>query len=119
MRSGRLPPAWFTDEHTRLPMVSAARAAVYEAGGRALTLAQEAVGVQALFVDHPLSATITDLSDVICASRDPTRNGCAWGARLPVASFGPCFVKVRLGNAPLPLGDRGRIRTMRQSAPTD
>ncbi|WP_140872580.1 acyl-CoA dehydrogenase [Sphingomonas oligophenolica] len=53
---------WYTDEDARLPMVSAARAAVYEAGGLALTLAQEAVGVQALFVDHPLSATITDLS---------------------------------------------------------
>ncbi|MDE0878063.1 MAG: acyl-CoA dehydrogenase [Sphingomonas bacterium] len=54
--------AWFSDEDARLPMVSAARAAVYEAGGRALTLAQEAVGVQSLFVGHPLAATITDLS---------------------------------------------------------
>jgi len=54
--------AWFSNEEARLPMVSAARAAVYEAGGRALTLAQEAVGVQSLFVDHPLAATITDLS---------------------------------------------------------
>ena len=54
--------AWFSNEEARLSMVSAARAAVYEAGGRALTLAQEAVGVQSLFVDHPLAATITDLS---------------------------------------------------------
>ncbi len=53
---------WFADEAARLPLVSAARAAVYEAGGRALMLAQEAVGVQALFVGHPLAATITDLS---------------------------------------------------------
>jgi alkylation response protein AidB-like acyl-CoA dehydrogenase len=53
---------WFERAEARLPMVSAARAAVYAAGGQALTLAQEAVGVQALFVDHPLSATITDLS---------------------------------------------------------
>lgn len=53
---------WFADEAARLPLVAAARAAVYEAGGRALGVAQEAVGVQALFVDHPLAATITDLS---------------------------------------------------------
>lgn len=53
---------WFADEEARLPLVAAARAAVYDAGGRALALAQEAVGVQALFVDHPLAATITDLS---------------------------------------------------------
>ena len=54
--------AWFASEDERLPLVAAARAAVYDAGGRALALAQEAVGVQALFVDHPLSSTITDLS---------------------------------------------------------
>ena len=53
---------WFADEPARLPLVAAARAAVYEAGGRALGVAQEAVGVQSLFVDHPLAATITDLS---------------------------------------------------------
>lgn len=53
---------WFGTEDARLPLVAAARAAVYEAGGRALGLAQEAVGVQALFVEHPLSATIADLS---------------------------------------------------------
>ena len=53
---------WFAEEAARLPLVAAARAAVYDAGGRALVLAQEAVGVQALFVGHPLAATITDLS---------------------------------------------------------
>jgi alkylation response protein AidB-like acyl-CoA dehydrogenase len=53
---------WFADEEARLPLVSAARAAVYDAGGRAILLAQEAVGVQALFVGHPLAAAITDLS---------------------------------------------------------
>lgn len=53
---------WFGTEAARLPLVAAARAAVYEAGARALGLAQEAVGVQALFVDQPLAATITDLS---------------------------------------------------------
>lgn len=53
---------WFADEPARLALVAAARAAVYEAGGRALARAQEAVGVQALFAGHPLAATITDLS---------------------------------------------------------
>ncbi len=53
---------WFKDADARQALVSAARAAVYEAGGQALGLAQEAVGVQALFVSHPLAATITDLS---------------------------------------------------------
>ena len=53
---------WFDDEDARLPLVAAARAAVYQAGGEAIQLAQEAVGVQALFVDHPLAAIITDLS---------------------------------------------------------
>lgn len=53
---------WFRDENARLPSVAAARAAVYAAGGQAITLAQEAVGVQALFTTHPLAATITDLS---------------------------------------------------------
>ena len=53
---------WFADAEARLPLVAAARAAVYDAGGRAIILAQEAVGVQALFVGHPLAATITDLS---------------------------------------------------------
>lgn len=54
---------WFTAEKgARLPLVAAARAAVYEAGGRAIGVAEEAVGVQALFVDHPLAAMLTDLS---------------------------------------------------------
>lgn len=53
---------WFAEDPARLPLVAAARAAVYEAGGRALGLAQEAVGAQALFADHPLATMITDLS---------------------------------------------------------
>lgn len=53
---------WFTDNAARLPRVAAARAAVYAAGGEALILVQEAIGVQSLFLDHPLAATITDLS---------------------------------------------------------
>ena len=58
----RAAVAWFADQDARLPLVAAARCAVYAAGGEALALAQEAVGVQALFVDHPLAATITDLA---------------------------------------------------------
>ncbi len=58
----RAAVGWFTDEEARLPLVAAARAAVYAAGGDAIMLAQEAVGVQSLFLDHPLAAAITDLS---------------------------------------------------------
>ncbi|WP_022686133.1 acyl-CoA dehydrogenase [Sphingomonas phyllosphaerae] len=58
----RASVGWFTDEEARLPLVAAARAAVYAAGGDAIMLAQEAVGVQSLFLDHPLAAAITDLS---------------------------------------------------------
>jgi alkylation response protein AidB-like acyl-CoA dehydrogenase len=53
---------WFDHEQSRLPLVAAARAAVYEAGGRAIGVAEEAVGAQSLFVDHPIAATLTDLS---------------------------------------------------------
>lgn len=53
---------WFDDEAIRLPLVAAARAAVYAAGGSAIELAEQAVGVQSLFDAHPLAATITDLS---------------------------------------------------------
>ena len=54
---------WFDgSDAEKLALVSAARVAVYAAGEHALTLAQQAVGVQALFVNHPLSRTITDLT---------------------------------------------------------
>ncbi len=45
-----------------LAHVAAARIAVYRAGEAALTIAQAAVGVQAMFVDHPLSERIGDLA---------------------------------------------------------
>ncbi|WP_294443268.1 acyl-CoA dehydrogenase [uncultured Sphingomonas sp.] len=45
-----------------LAHVAAARAAVYAAGETALTLAQAAAGVQAMFVDHPLNAALSDLA---------------------------------------------------------
>ena len=54
---------WFADDDAgRLPRVAAARAAVYAAGGEAISLTQEAIGVAALFVDHPLAARMTDLA---------------------------------------------------------
>lgn len=54
---------WFdAPEETRLARVSAARVAVAEAGDRAITVAEQAVGVQGLFLSHPLSAPLVDLS---------------------------------------------------------
>lgn len=54
---------WRTDDvPATLAHVAAARAAVYAAGEEALALAQAAVGVQAMFVDHPIAATLTDLA---------------------------------------------------------
>jgi hypothetical protein len=47
---------------TTIAYVAAARVAVYDAGEQALALAQAAVGLQAMFVDHPLAATLTDLA---------------------------------------------------------
>ena len=59
----RAARAWGTDDIARtLAQVAAARAAVYAAGESVLTLAPAAVGVQAMFLDHPLSATLTDLT---------------------------------------------------------
>jgi alkylation response protein AidB-like acyl-CoA dehydrogenase len=55
--------AWRDDDVApTVAHVAAARVAVYDAGERVLTLAQAAVGVQAMFVDHPLSAMLGDLS---------------------------------------------------------
>lgn len=55
--------AWNVEDLPRtLAHVAAARAAVYEAGETALTLAQAAIGVQAMFLDHPLNAALGDLA---------------------------------------------------------
>lgn len=51
-----------TDVAGTVARVAAARVAVYAAGEAALTLAAAAVGVQAMFVDHPLSAMLSDLT---------------------------------------------------------
>lgn len=45
-----------------LALVSAARVAVYQAGEQALTLAQAAIGLQAMFVAHPIAALLNDLT---------------------------------------------------------
>lgn len=59
----RAARGWSPDNVPRtLAHVSAARAAVYAAGETALTLASAAVGVQAMFEDHPLHEAMTDLS---------------------------------------------------------
>ena len=53
---------WFDAPDARLARVSAARVAVYAAGVQALALAQEAVGLAGMFVDHPLAAVLADLT---------------------------------------------------------
>jgi len=54
---------WVDEDVTAtLAYVAAARVAVYEAGEEALTLAQAAVGLQGMFVDHPIAAVLTDLA---------------------------------------------------------
>lgn len=59
-RAARL---WSADDMPQtLAHVAAARVAVYAAGEEALTLAQAAAGVQAMFVDHPLAAMLSDLA---------------------------------------------------------
>lgn len=50
-----------TPQAARLAHVSAARMAVADAGERALQVAQQAVGLQGLFLAHPLAAAIADL----------------------------------------------------------
>ena len=54
---------WF-DERTdaRLVRVAASRLAVADAAERAIAIAQQAVGLAGHFLDHPLSAMLTDLS---------------------------------------------------------
>lgn len=54
--------AWFAvADPVRLARVAAARLQVADCGERAILLAQQAVGLQGLFVGHPLAAMLTDL----------------------------------------------------------
>ena len=52
---------WRVDDAGYPVRVAAARMQVAEAAGRAILLAEEAVGVSGMFVDHPLSAALADL----------------------------------------------------------
>lgn len=59
----RAATAWGADRpEETIAHVAAARAAVYAAGEAVLSLAQAAVGVQAMFLDHPLNAALGDLA---------------------------------------------------------
>lgn len=59
----RAAEAWFgAPDGTRLARVAAARLAVATAAERAMAVAQEAVGLQGLFLSHPLSANLADLA---------------------------------------------------------
>ncbi len=54
---------WFvTDQDERLARVATARLAIADMAERALAVAQGAVGVPGHFLDHPLSAMLTDLA---------------------------------------------------------
>ncbi|MBW6526370.1 acyl-CoA dehydrogenase [Sphingomonas sp. RHCKR7] len=86
----RASEGWFGAESARLPLVAAARAAVYAAGGEALGLAQEAVGVQALFRDHPLAATLTDLA-MYLRQPGPDAQRMAVGAAVAAGALSPAL----------------------------
>lgn len=55
--------AWSpSDPAATLALVAAARVAVYQAGERVLSLAQAAIGVQAMFLGTPLAEILSDLA---------------------------------------------------------
>ena len=59
----RAAEAWFDEgEATTRALIAAARASVYANADAALTLAQQAVGVQGMFTGHPLAAVLSDLA---------------------------------------------------------
>lgn len=85
----RAARAWrIEDIPATLAHVAAARVAVYAAGETALTLAQAAVGVSAMFVDHPLATMLTDLTVYLRqpgpdAQRQRTGEAVAAGLLMP------------------------------------
>lgn len=81
---------WFADDAQRLPLVAAARAAVYAAGGSAIELAEQAVGVQSLFTDHPLAAAVTDLS-MYLRQPAPDAQRMIVGAAVAAGTLTPCL----------------------------
>ena len=59
----RTATGWFEEgEAARLMRVAASRLAVADAAERAIALAQQSVGLAGHFLDHPLSAMLTDLA---------------------------------------------------------
>lgn len=76
------------DTPRTLALVSAARVAVYRAGEDAIRLASAAIGVQAMFVDHPLSDTIRDL-DVYLRQPGPDAQRLAVGAAVATGMLAP------------------------------
>lgn len=83
--------SWFDeDDDTRLALVAAARAAVAAEADRALALAQQAVGLQGMFVDHPLSAAIADLS-VYLRQPAPDAQVARVGAAVADGVLTPCL----------------------------
>ena len=66
--------AWFEEpDPVRLARVAAARLSVASAGERAMTVAQEAVGLQGLFLSHPLAASLADLMVYLCQPAPDTQ----------------------------------------------
>ncbi|MCB9946362.1 MAG: acyl-CoA dehydrogenase [Rhodospirillaceae bacterium] len=58
----RTAERWFEEpDHMRPTRVASTRMAVADLAEQAMTLAQQSVGVQALFQDHPLCRTLADL----------------------------------------------------------
>ncbi|WP_375396902.1 acyl-CoA dehydrogenase [uncultured Sphingomonas sp.] len=58
---------WFDEPDTaRLPRVAAARLAVADLANQAMSVAREAVGLQGMFLSHPLAHTLADLPVYLC-----------------------------------------------------
>ena len=80
---------WAGDDPTgTIARVSAARVAVYRAGEAVLAIAPAAIGVQAMFVDHPIAPTLTDLATYL---RQPNPDGqrMAVGAAVATGLLAP------------------------------
>lgn len=87
----RVAATWFEEEDaTRLARVAAARMAVAEAGERALILAEQAVGLQGMFVGHPLAATLADLT-VYLRQPAPDAQRMRVGAAAAAGLLVPCL----------------------------
>ena len=78
------------DVDATLAHVAAARAAVYAAGEAVLTQAAAAVGVQAMFADHPLAAVLRDL-DVYLRQPAPDAQRDRVGAAVAAGMIRPAL----------------------------